>query len=276
MKPQTKDVAYTFRRVYDPDTGDKGAYSALDIEDPVLIKLLKAEIGKYPGVNFDSDIITMRSPFAPIVHSWDKLNKRATIDPETQETKDLESLLGRVKTAPELQDYFKSRDSNLAAKVVTFDTLWTIFAPGRLIVARLFQNKEQVFKVNDSPIPWSSHIPYRRHKMWAWSWDCDGKKLLKIEYGLKFERFRGTKPITELPYYPVEYHTDTQKLLDESRTRALKFIKATIRCQKGAEQMFRYSGLAYADQRNLLSSHEESPIVSLFINGSDDGKLKIL
>jgi len=39
--------------------------------------------------------------------------------------------------------------------------------------------------------------------MWAWSWDFDGKKILKVEYALKFERFRGTKPITDLPFYPV-------------------------------------------------------------------------
>jgi len=140
--------------VYDPDTGDKGAYSALDIEDPNLIRLLKDEIGKYPGVNFDSDIIAMRAPFAALVHNYDKLTKRAAVDPESQESKDVISLLGRVKSAPELQDYFKSRDSNLAAKVVAFDTLWTSFAPGTLVVARLFQNVEQIFKVEDSPIPW--------------------------------------------------------------------------------------------------------------------------
>ncbi|KAK4446488.1 transitional endoplasmic reticulum ATPase 1 [Podospora aff. communis PSN243] len=257
LKPQTKDVAYTFRRVYDPDTGDKGAYSALDIEDPALIRVLKQEIGKYPGVNFDSDITSMRGPFAALVHNWDKLNKRAAVEPESQVSKDLVSLLERVKTAPELQDYFKSRDSNLAAKVVTFDTLWANFAPGTLVVARLFQNVEQIFKVEDSPIPWSTYHSYRHHKMWAWSWDFDGKKILKVEYALKFERFRGTKPITELPFYPLEYHADPERLKEESRARALKFIKATIRCARGAEQMFRYKGLAYADQRNLLSNKDD-------------------
>lgn len=257
LKPETKDVAYTYRRVYNPDTGDKGAYSELDIEDPTLILTLKEQIGKYPGVNFDSDIITMRGPFAALIHNWHKLNERAAVEPESQMSKDLTSLLERVKTAPELQDYFKSRDSNLAAKVTTFDTLWANFAPGTLVVARLFQNVEQIFKVEDSPIPWSLSQTYRHHKMWAWSWDFDGKKILKVEYALKFERFRGTKPIKELPYYPIEYHPDPDRLKRESRERALKFIKATIRCARGAEQMFRYRGLAYADQRNLLSNKDD-------------------
>ena len=67
LEQQVKGVAYTFRRVYDPETGDKGAYSELDIEDPTLIQELKHEIGKYPGVNFDGDMVTMTNPFAPLV-----------------------------------------------------------------------------------------------------------------------------------------------------------------------------------------------------------------
>ncbi|GAB1319609.1 Transitional endoplasmic reticulum ATPase 1 [Madurella fahalii] len=258
----TKNVAYTFRRVYNPDTGDKGAYSELDIEDPGLRGLLSAEIRKYPGVNFDSDIITIRAPFSALIHNWDKLNDRAKVNPESQETKDLVSLLDRVRTTPELQDYFKTRKSNLAAKVTTFDTLWTVFAPGTLVVARLFQNREQIFKVNDSPIPWYDYGAYRHHEMWAWSWDYDGKKLLKIEYCLKFERFRGTKAITDLPYYPLEYYGDEEKIKeikDKSRERALKFIRATIRCKQGAEQMFKYHGPAYVSQRNLLSNKDDGP-----------------
>lgn len=256
----TKNVAYTFRRVYNPETGDKGAYSELDIEDPGLRGLLSAEIRKYPGVNFDSDIITIRAPFPALIHNWDRLNDRAKINPESQETKDLVSLLDRVRTTPELQDYFKTRKSNLAAKVTTFDTLWTVFAPGTLVVARLFQNREQIFKVNDSPIPWYDYGAYRHHEMWAWSWDYDGKKLLKIEYCLKFERFRGTKAITDLPYYPLEYYGDEEKIKeikDKSRERALKFIRATIRCKQGAEQMFKYHGPAYVSQRNLLSTNKD-------------------
>ena len=67
-KTETKDIAYTFRRVYDPETGEKGAYSELDIEDDGLIALLKSVVdNRYPGVNFDGDLVNMSAPFAPIV-----------------------------------------------------------------------------------------------------------------------------------------------------------------------------------------------------------------
>lgn len=276
VKPPVKNVAYTFRRIYNPETGEKGAYSELDIEDPGLIALLRAEMVKYPGVNFDSDMISMQAPFAPLVHNWDKLVRRSEHEPESQTTKDLASLLERVRTAPELEDYFKSRESNMAAKVTTFDTLWTVFAPGTHIVARVFRGSEQIFTVHDSPIPWpqyAAQVTYKHHTMWVWNWDYDGKKILKVFYKLKFERFRGTKPITELPYYTLSVLPDErqQALTKASRGRAYKFIKATVRCKKGAEQMFMYHGLAYADQRNLLSNKDDAPTTVFSKSTSSSG-----
>lgn len=67
-KPDSKDIAYTFRRVYDPETGEKGAYSELDIEGEDLIAILKSVIdNKYPGVNLDGELVTMQAPFPPLV-----------------------------------------------------------------------------------------------------------------------------------------------------------------------------------------------------------------
>ena len=62
------EIAFTFRRVMDPDTGIKDAYSEVDIEAKGLRDLLKEEIGDdYPGQNLDGDIVEMRSPFPALV-----------------------------------------------------------------------------------------------------------------------------------------------------------------------------------------------------------------
>lgn len=137
-----------------------------------------------------------------------------------------------------------------------------MFAPDILIVARLFQNEAQVLKVADPPIPWSTDGTETFHRMWAWMWDWDGKRMMKVEYELKFERFRGTRPITELPYYPLEYHENPEGLMEEARERAVMYLKATARCKPGAGQMFRYTGLAFADQRNIFSG-QKSTVVSM-------------
>jgi hypothetical protein len=52
-----------------PETGEKGAYSELDIEGEGLIALLRSVIDKYPGVNFDGDLVNINAPFAAIVRN---------------------------------------------------------------------------------------------------------------------------------------------------------------------------------------------------------------
>jgi hypothetical protein len=80
LKSETKDVAYTFRRVYDPETGEKGAYSELDIEGEELIAILKSVIdNKYPGINFDGELVSMTAPFSPIVRSQSSWRKTAIL-----------------------------------------------------------------------------------------------------------------------------------------------------------------------------------------------------
>jgi hypothetical protein len=86
--------------------------------------------------------------------------------------------------------------------------------------------------------------------------------MLKVEYGLKFDRFPGTKDITELQYYPLSFYEHPEELCNIIRKRSLQFIKTTARCNQGASQMYRYEGLAYADQRSVLSNEDDKPLVS--------------
>ena len=67
-KETDENVAFTFRRVLDPETGVKDAYSEIEIEAQGLRELLKEHIGNdYPGQNFDGDTVEIARPFAPLV-----------------------------------------------------------------------------------------------------------------------------------------------------------------------------------------------------------------
>lgn len=127
------------------------------------------------------------------IHNWDKLQKRAQQDPDSQPSKDLAHLLGRVKTAEELEDYFKTREVNASARVTTFNTLWTIIAPKTLIVARPFLGIPQLLEVSGSPIPPRGYTK-DVSRLWtvAWCWDWNGKNMVKVSYYFKTKRFRGT------------------------------------------------------------------------------------
>ncbi|CAG8955733.1 hypothetical protein HYFRA_00010999 [Hymenoscyphus fraxineus] len=248
-KPNSKDIAYTFRRVYDPETGEKGAYSELDIEGEELIGILKTVLEKYPGVNFEGDLITMAAPFPPLVHNWSKLKKKLEEDTESQATKDLSSLMDRIESAPELEKYFKTRTPNINAKLVNYDTLWTWFAPKTRIVVKKFFNTPQILEVAISPIPYYTPIERTLH-MWAFCWDWNGKAMVKVFYLFKIDRFRGSKSISELEYYPLEFDANKDDLIVKTKERSQKYVKY-VSVKPGASQKFIYKGDAYGDTRKV-------------------------
>jgi hypothetical protein len=175
--------------------------------------------------------------------------------PENQASKDLAHLLQRIQAAPELEKYFKVRETNANALITTYETLWTSFAPKTRIVAKPFMNIPQVLEVTSSPIPFSNPAESSL-QMWAWCWDWNGKKMVKVYYLLRFERFRGTKPINELPFYPLDYHINKEELCETIKKRSKEYIRA-VRCKPGASQMFTYVGNAYGDRRKVLASKDD-------------------
>ncbi|KAL1857461.1 hypothetical protein Daus18300_010325 [Diaporthe australafricana] len=263
-KPTRKEFAYSFRRTYNPEKGDKDAFSDIEIEDDKLIELLKKVIGKYPGLNYDTDMLTMTSPFPAIIHHWNKLRNRVQQSPEEQVCKDLSNLMNRVKNSRELEAYFKIRDSSSDTKVVTFDTLWTAFAPGKLIVTRPFMaDVPQITMVQDSPMPWTRNFQSTRPlSMWAWTWDWDGRQLLKVEHEFQIEWFRGTRKVTELSEVPLEMYDKAEELKEKVRERSRKFFKYTKGVQSNSnteaelDQVLYYDNLGWADERKTLAEDD--------------------
>ncbi|KAL9118250.1 MAG: hypothetical protein Q9187_005206 [Circinaria calcarea] len=244
-------IAFTFRRTMDPETGIKDAISEIDIEAEGLRDLLREQIGTdYPGQNLDGDTVEMGAPFASLVHSWEKLEAAATPNPDDlpnkkQAREDLARLLDTVRAAPELEKYFKTRDSNLNAAITTYETMWTLFPPKTKIVAKPFLNTLQVFEVEAAPIPYETPVP-RTLSVLAWCWDWNGKEMSKVYYWLDIEKFRGTKGINLLPCYPIKYHKDgtsedEEELLKVLKMRGAKYNKI-VRSGPGSTQMYSYKG----------------------------------
>lgn len=164
-KTDDSKVAFTFRTnapVEGEKTGEE-LKSEIDVETSGLRSILKDCIGDdYPGQNLDGDPVNIISPYAALVrqfktesaafeeshvnvlqvHNWDKLRKATeACDGDNEEKKqareDLQTLMACVETAPDLEKYFKTRESNLRANITTYEFMWTCFAPGTKIIAKV-------------------------------------------------------------------------------------------------------------------------------------------
>lgn len=178
--------------------------------------------------------------------------------PKSQAIDDLEHLLGCIESAPELERYFKTRATNIAAQITTYETLWTVFAPRTRIIAKPFLNTPQILEVMISPIPFQNPAESSL-RMWVRCWDWNGKKMVRVFYPLIFERFRGTRPINELEYYPVDFDPDKEALLARINDRSVRFINA-IRVKPGSSQMFTYHGDIYGDRRKTIASADDNEV----------------
>lgn len=95
--------------------------------------------------------------------------------------------------------------------------------------------------------------------------DFDGHNLVKVWHPFKVDRFRGTKHVTDLEYIPLDLHANREELKETVRKRSQKFLRYTVLCKEGSDQVFQYDGLAYADERKTLGDDEPEDK-----NGDDD------
>ncbi|KAH8589629.1 P-loop containing nucleoside triphosphate hydrolase protein [Bisporella sp. PMI_857] len=247
---------FTIRRVLN----DGYACSVIDVTSPALVHLLEDEIGNnYPGINFNGGMIHMQSPFPAIVHNWEKLQiAAARVAPESESREDLAHLLEQISMSEELEDYFKTRETGLLGNLTTFETAWTLFAPGTLIVAKPFMNIAQVLRVADAPVPWAGSVAKNASHLMtsAWCWDWNGETMIKVKYNLKMKRFRGTKAINGMEYYPLLYYEEQAQLRETIRMRSHTFLVNTLFREPGANQMFIYSGNAYVGANKIIRANK--------------------
>ncbi|RYP17984.1 hypothetical protein DL765_004203 [Monosporascus sp. GIB2] len=244
-----RNPAFLFRKVEDPENLKNGVTSELEIKDLDLILLLDEVIGRYPGVNFKASLVIISSPFAVLVHNWQKLVERAQDVPDAQPCKKLANLLAAVKATPELEDYFRIRDADAKSRTVTFETLWTLFAPETLVVARPFMNIQQVFRVIDT-----IRLSSRFFRIWAWHWDWDGKALIKVKYDLDIERFVGTRLVDDLPYQPLAYCSQAEAIKEYGISDAEAFLQFGI----GRPLLGGLLGQPLTQSEELQSSFEDT------------------
>ncbi|ROW07756.1 hypothetical protein VMCG_03439 [Cytospora schulzeri] len=120
---------------------------------------------------------------------------------------------------------------------VLFEDLPVVFTPGTLIVADWFTadsldvpKSPQVFKISNYTIT--------KREFWldVWIWDSDGSNArpIRMLYRFKIESYRYAKPISQLPFYPVDFFKENGKsgleairCSEQYRSRRFLFQKFT-------------------------------------------------
>ena len=266
-KDQDKSHAFLLRKNVDLDRPDgKGE---LEIISPDLWDLLKKLLSNYPYHYFQGDPVTFDSPYEPFILYWDRLEKAAKEIPgeekENQARLDLRLLLDTIASGSgdlKLDKYFKARESHIQQRCVTFESLWTLFPPGTLVYGKPFQGQDQIFIVKDNISPWP---PVGRKTItWileCWTYDWNGKSFQRMGLQLEVELFESTKPITELPFYPLDYHPQLEDLKKRLVERGARYKKVCT--LKQGSRMLDYKGDAVFGKKGFSGFTGDDDEVSL-------------
>ena len=178
-------------------------------------------------------------------------------------------LLECVEAAPELEKYFKMRDSNLKANITTFDTMWTIFKPKTKVVAKPFLQTTQIFEVAFAPIPRFDDMPCPKMRaVVVWCWDWNGKEMTKVFYDITINRFWGTKDISQLACYPLDSEKEINSLRENLKERGKKYNRI-VKSKTGASQMYMYDGPALSERRSVVRKRGKDQVSTFFLWNRD-------
>ncbi|KFY47983.1 hypothetical protein V495_01707 [Pseudogymnoascus sp. VKM F-4514 (FW-929)] len=270
---KSKKYAFTFRKVVASTTEGKDSFCEVDIESNGLKTLLESVVGNdYPGQSWEGDLVNIGTPFAPLVHNWkgleDAVKEKAGDSADLKESReDLSSLMEQIITSPEMESYFKIRTSHLDAGLTTYEHMWSLFVPGKKLYAKLFLDTPQLLEIFSPPyLYWNGKREQQPSsiKVDCWCYDWNGKNLVKVWYYIVIDQFQGTKQVSELVCYPLEYYKDDggeykskEALCDMLIDRGSRWNNIVLG-KKGKQQMYQYKGQALADARNTIRQSEES------------------
>ncbi|KAI1753930.1 hypothetical protein F4782DRAFT_494461 [Xylaria castorea] len=261
--PETKpNRAFTFRKITGIRTSrsrvetDTSSKSEVDVIFLPLQKLLGRITSKW---GWPEEVTACSSPYGVLIYSWEEAHKEAfeTVEGESDDEKqarvDLRELLRIISTSSgdvRLDRYFKDRQALLSECTITYEALWTLFPPGKLIVARPCHDEPQIFFVESCDGFLSDEDKFG---IICYSFDWNGTFFSRVPFEFEIDSWGGErKSVTSLPFYPLELHEQDGMSRDESIEklkkrlveRGRKFV-SFCNAEKG-KQMFNYKhGEAY-------------------------------
>jgi hypothetical protein len=171
------------------------------IQSPLIKTVLGRVFKGYDGITTELDRLEFAKPFEPFVHRWEKF-RLARNHEEDPDTRDHLDLLWNILHA-ELKITLATRDDLLVHGVMTYDLLWTMFEPHTLVFQSMGEAEdERVMRVYSYGYSRCAFSVNNRYVEWT------GTKFGMDSDGSAIGSYSGTKKITDLPIYPLAYHSD--------------------------------------------------------------------
>ena len=222
------------------------------IQSEPLKELLKQVLAGYPGVTVSLKRLEFSGRFEPLIHRYRDLIQANTdllfCDGPRQETKIEHAKLLIKLLTDEFRDVIEASVDMKKQGVMTYEHLWTLFQPGKMIYSKL-QGQDRIFKLTSSKYGQDRNL---NPVFWLTCQyvDYDGTRFGTQKLNVKIPAFDGTKSITSFQSYPLDHHANIEEITAKLVERGSK-VENLAGCYYKA-----YNGVAWRfDSMGNKDSH---------------------
>jgi hypothetical protein len=193
------------------------------VQSPLLKKLLATVLKNYPGVTVGLNRLEFSGRFEPLIHRWSELEAAiAKLGDDTEDkrtTKAHAELLQKV-LVKEFKSMIDTSQDMKSKRVMTYEHLWTLFQPGATVFAR--QDGQETAMTLGNTVYGRDAQDLPCFWLTCKFVDWDGAKFGTQRVRLYISAYAGTRSISSLRVYPIDYHHEGQVLRDRLIARGAK------------------------------------------------------
>jgi hypothetical protein len=223
-KQDTTQFALISRNIPSQDSDKHLEVHSVIVQSPVIKKLLEEHVLKnYPSISFSLSRLVFAAPFAPFVHRWASLLKCKAKKFEDEVRSQFHLLYDFLHR--EVSDNIKALDDYRQSKAITFDHLWMIFEPQKLVVSEANGEPSAYELISATYKSTEEHGRYFMLQCQHIDWD--GRRFGRRITSLAIFDFHGTQDIDSLSVVPLNFVKDKKSLENTLIVRGRKFESLT-------------------------------------------------
>lgn len=208
--------ALIVRREPHPITNQVALHS-ITVQSPLIKKVLDGTFKGFEGLNTQLKQLTFKAPFHPFYYRWHRLEKLRE-DEQDQETKEHLDLLYTI-LGEDIMPHIEAMKDLTKNKVISFDYLWSIFAPGMELYTKL-DGQDRLMELTDNR--YTANMGGEFFTLECRYIDCDGSSFGYVSSSVDIDKFEGVKKLVDLDAFPSHLHPDVEDLVDRLHARGEK------------------------------------------------------
>ncbi|KAH7406384.1 P-loop containing nucleoside triphosphate hydrolase protein [Phaeosphaeria sp. MPI-PUGE-AT-0046c] len=193
------------------------------VQSPLLKKLLSSVLKNYPGVTVGLNRLEFSGKFEPLIHRWSELDAaigKLGDETEHDRTTKAHAMLLQDVLVKEFKTMIDTSQDMKSKRVMTYEHLWTLFQPSAIVFSRQDGQETAMTLVDTRYGEDAKGLPcfWLTCKYVDW----DGAKFGTQKLNLSISMYLGTRSISSLLVYPLDYHHEPEALKERLIARGAK------------------------------------------------------